>query len=195
MLQADPGAVEVAGAHNPLRRAGILLDRDGTLIVERHYLADPEGVELLPGAAAGLRELRRLGFLLVVVTNQSGLSRGYFHSERLAAIHARLEDLLAAEGVRLDGIYVCPHLPEDECACRKPRPGLVLQAAADLGFDPCASMVIGDKPCDLQLGEAVGARPFLVRTGYGAQVAAAGQAASAEVLDDLVAVAARTRHG
>lgn len=168
-----------------------LLDRDGTLIVERHYLSDPEAVELLPGAAAGLREMRRLGFRLVVVTNQSGLSRGYFDAEGLTAIHARLEDLLAAQGVTLDGIYVCPHLPEQGCACRKPAPGLVLRAATDLGFDPTASIVVGDKPCDVDLGEAVGARPFLVRTGYGDQIAADGQAGSAEIVDDLLGVAGR----
>jgi D-glycero-D-manno-heptose 1,7-bisphosphate phosphatase len=168
-----------------------LLDRDGTVVVERHYLADPEGVELLPRAAEGLRELRRLGFGLVVVTNQSGLSRGYFDRGRLGQIHAQMVQLLAAEDVHLDGIYVCPHLPEDACGCRKPRPGLVLQAAASLGFDPSASIVVGDKLCDIELGAAVGARSFLVRTGYGAQLAAQGEHVSAEVVDDLPAVAAR----
>jgi D-glycero-D-manno-heptose 1,7-bisphosphate phosphatase len=167
-----------------------LLDRDGTLIVERHYLSHPEQVELLPGTAAGLRHLRELGFRLVVVTNQSGLSRGYFDEATLATIHARLTDLLGQHGIALDGIYVCPHLPEHGCACRKPRPGLVQQAVADLNFDPRSSIMVGDKPCDVELGYAIGARSFLVRTGYGADTAAGGQAVTAEVVDDLLAVAA-----
>jgi D-glycero-D-manno-heptose 1,7-bisphosphate phosphatase len=167
-----------------------LLDRDGTLILERHYLSDPEGVELLPGAAEGLRRLRSLGFALVVVTNQSGLARGLFDAERLAQIHARLTFLLKQEGVILDGIYVCPHLPTDGCWCRKPRPGLVERAAARHGFDPAASIVIGDKACDVELGRAVGARSILVRTGYGAEVAHTVNASRVAVVDDLLGVAA-----
>jgi D-glycero-D-manno-heptose 1,7-bisphosphate phosphatase len=163
-----------------------LLDRDGTLIVERHYLSDPDAVELLPGAAEGLRRLRDLGFGLVVVTNQSGLSRGYFDLERLGQIHARLAALLGVEGIKLDGIYVCPHLPEHGCACRKPLPGLAHRAALDLSFDPRSSIVVGDKRCDLELGQAIGARTFLVRTGYGADVTPPD---GVEVVDDVLAVA------
>jgi D-glycero-D-manno-heptose 1,7-bisphosphate phosphatase len=164
------------------------VDRDGTLIVERHYLDDPDRVELLPGAAQGLARLRDLGYLLLVVTNQSGLSRGYFDHQRLDAIHVRLQDLLQAHGVQLDGIYVCPHLPEHDCRCRKPRPGLIEAAAARHRFDARQSIVVGDKPCDIDLGHAVGARTFLVRTGYGSSHAAATTAHV--VADDLLAVAA-----
>jgi D-glycero-D-manno-heptose 1,7-bisphosphate phosphatase len=162
-----------------------MLDRDGTLIVERHYLSAPAQVELLPGAAAGLRALRALGFGLVVVTNQSGLSRGYFDLPRLEQIHARLAELLAEEDIHLDGIYVCPHLPEHACGCRKPRPGLVNRAALEHGFDPRRGMVVGDKACDVELGHAVGALSVLVRTGYGAHVNAEGLATPDVVVDDL----------
>jgi D-glycero-D-manno-heptose 1,7-bisphosphate phosphatase len=140
---------------------------------------------LLPGAAAGLRALRALGFGLVVVTNQSGLSRGYFDPSRLEQIHTRLSELLAAEHVHLDGIYVCPHLPEHACACRKPRPGLVNRAAVELGFDPGRGMVVGDKVCDVELGRAVGALTVLVRTGYGAQVMADGLTTPDFFVNDL----------
>jgi D-glycero-D-manno-heptose 1,7-bisphosphate phosphatase len=170
----------------------VLLDRDGTMIVERHYLADPRQVELLPGAAAGLRRLCQLGYGLVVVTNQSGLARGYFDEVRLAQIHTRMQDLLRAENVHLDGIYVCPHLPEGGCGCRKPRPGLVRSAAVELGFDPRASIVVGDKACDVELGHAVGATSVLVRTGYGQQTELQTELGvrADYVVDGLVEVAA-----
>ncbi len=165
-----------------------LLDRDGTVIHERHYLADPAQVELLPGAAQGLRCLRRLGFGLLIVTNQSGLARGYFDRPQLDRIHARMQDLLAAEGVDLHGIYVCPHLPDADCRCRKPGPGLVHQAVAEHGFDGSQAIVVGDKPCDVELGHAVGAMSFLVRTGYGKDFEMSTTAHL--VVDDLPAVAA-----
>src|SRR5271166_4576848 len=107
----------------------VALDRDGTIIVERQYLSDPEAVELLPGAAAGLRTMRNLGLGLVVVTNQSAVGRGYFDLARLDEIHGRLRELLAGEDVTIDGIYVCPHTPEDGCRCRKPLPILLKRAA------------------------------------------------------------------
>lgn len=148
-------------------RRYVLLDRDGTLIQERNYLARVEEVELLPATAPGLRLLSQAGLGLAVLTNQSGLSRGYFDQATLNAVHARLTQLLANEGVALAGIYVCPHAPDDDCDCRKPRIALAQRAAAELSFDPAMSFVIGDKPCDIELGRRLGATTFLVRTGYG----------------------------
>jgi histidinol-phosphate phosphatase family protein len=170
-------------------RRFVVLDRDGTLIVERGYLADPNGVELLPATADGLRLLRSLGLGLVVVTNQSGIGRGYFDEACLARIHGRMLALLAAEGLTLDGLYVCPHLPDAGCDCRKPRPGLLEQAARDLGFCARESIVVGDKACDIDLGQSVGATTILVRTGYGAQEEAAGDAHPDHVVEDLVGAA------
>jgi len=166
-----------------------MLDRDGTLIVERHYLSSPDQVELLPYAAEGLQRLRQLGLGLVVVTNQSGVARGYFTLERVREIHERMKELLTPHGVMLDGIYVCPHLPSDNCACRKPRTGLVNTAAGELGFDPSAGFVIGDKPCDIELGQALKAPTFLVRTGYGAKHEKARSTQADYVVDNIVEAA------
>ncbi|MCU0541877.1 MAG: HAD family hydrolase [Oscillatoriaceae cyanobacterium Prado104] len=150
----------------------VLLDRDGTIIKECHYLCDPELVELLPGAAEGLRLMAEMGLGLVAITNQSGIGRGFFDETRLFQIHQRLRELLKLEGVHLENIYFCPHTPADNCQCRKPRTGLIESAAKKLGFKPEHSFVIGDKPCDIELGQRVGASTVLVRTGYGAEVAA-----------------------
>jgi D-glycero-D-manno-heptose 1,7-bisphosphate phosphatase len=170
-------------------RRFVLLDRDGTLIVERNYLASPEQVELLPGAVEGLCQLAGMGLGLIVVTNQSGIGRGYFDHATLDLVHSRLREHLAGAGISLDGIYVCPHTPEADCACRKPRLGLVQAAAHELDFDPAASFVIGDKPCDVELGECAGATTFLVRTGYGVKVEADGTATPDFIVDDLAGAA------
>jgi D-glycero-D-manno-heptose 1,7-bisphosphate phosphatase len=141
----------------------VILDRDGTVIQDCNYLTDPQGVELLPGAAEGLRQIAALGWGLVVITNQSGIGRGFLDHERLRQIHDRLRDVLAGEGVALDGIYYCPHAPDDNCACRKPLPGLLLRAASELHFDPAACVVVGDKACDVELGKGVGAVTILIK--------------------------------
>jgi D-glycero-D-manno-heptose 1,7-bisphosphate phosphatase len=148
-------------------RRFVLFDRDGTLIVEKDYLSDPRDVELIPGAGAALQKLQQANWGLALVTNQSGIARGYFDVQRLTQVHDRLAQLLADFGVRLDGIYICPHGPDDGCDCRKPLPGLVEQARAVHGFDPRESWVVGDKDTDVRLAHAVGARSILVRTGYG----------------------------
>lgn len=171
-------------------RRFVILDRDGTINRERHYLSDPNQVELLPGVVEGLRAMRSLGLGLLVATNQSGLARGYFDDSRLEAIHARLAGLLAEQDLRLDGVYSCPHHPDDGCECRKPKPGLLLQAAARHGFQPEQCFVIGDKPCDLQLGMAVNAQAtFLVRSGYGRLHEHDPDLQADFVVDDLVEAA------
>lgn len=165
----------------------VLIDRDGTINVEKHYLSDPDDLELLPGIAQALRDLLAAGFGIAVVTNQSGVARGLFDLDRLAAIHARLKELLSLEGVAVDGIYICPHGPDDDCACRKPLPGMVLQAVAEHGFDPAQAFMVGDKEVDIELGKAVGALTFLVRTGYGRRYEATTKAD--HVVDDLAEAA------
>lgn len=166
-------------------RRFVILDRDGTVIVERHYLSDPDGVELIDGAGAALRRLGDLGFGLVVVTNQSGVGRGLFSPERLEEIHARLEALLAVEGVHLAGIYSCLHHPDVGCACRKPRTGLLERAARELGFEPSRAFVVGDLASDVDLGRAVGATTVLVRTGHGSREIEAGLVRPDHVVEDL----------
>lgn len=150
-----------------MKRRFAMLDRDGTLIYERHYLADPEQVELLPGVVEGLRALRSMGLGLVVLTNQSGVGRGFFDLATLGKIHERMRWLLKDQGIELDGIYYCPHSPEDGCTCRKPAAGMVARAVQDLDFDPAQGFMIGDKNADVQLGNYVGAKTVLVLTGYG----------------------------
>ena len=167
------------------RQRFVVLDRDGTITVERHYLSDPDAVELLPGVAKALRRLMALGFGLVVATNQSGVGRGLFNRERLDLIHQRLCAILEAEGVHLNGIYMCPHKPEDRCLCRKPKTGLLKLAAKELAFDPEACFVIGDQTCDIELGRRAGATTVLVRTGYGMGVASSMVATPNYIVDDL----------
>jgi D-glycero-D-manno-heptose 1,7-bisphosphate phosphatase len=172
-----------------MKRRFIVLDRDGTIIEECFYLSDPDQVKLIPGAAGALRDLKRLGLGLVVITNQSAISRGFLDEDQLKRIHDRLVRALEAEEVRLDGLYFCPHKPEDECLCRKPKAGLLQKASEELRFDLEQSIVIGDKVSDIEMGRRVGAMTFLVRTGYGAQVAAEQRVAADHIVDDLPAAA------
>ena len=142
----------------------VLLDRDGTINADPGYLSDPGAVELLPGAAEGLRRMREMGLGLIVVTNQSAIGRGYFDLDRLEEIHERLREILEAEGVALDAIYFCPHKPDDGCSCRKPGTGMVEKAMEEFGFDPEQCFMIGDKESDIELGRRVGATTFLIRS-------------------------------
>jgi D-glycero-D-manno-heptose 1,7-bisphosphate phosphatase len=164
----------------PSARPVVLLDRDGTLNVEQNYLSDPDQLVLIDGVGAALRRLRALGFGLVVVTNQSGVARGYFDLATVSRIHDRLAALLAAEGVALD----------DDCSCRKPRPGMVERAAAELGFDPRQAFLVGDSAADIGLGRAVGATPVLVRTGWGRRTEREAACHPAVIVDDLAAAVA-----
>ena len=152
-------------------RRWVALDRDGTLIEEYPYLADPRRVRLLPGAAQALGQLRRLGLPVVLVSNQSGIGRGYLDPETLGRIHARLFHLLAEEGVALDGVYICPHRPEDGCPCRKPEVGLLRQAAQDLGLQVQDAIVVGDKESDIEMARRAGTTAILVETGWGQETA------------------------
>ena len=138
----------------------VLLDRDGTIIREQQYLSDPDGVVLLPGASDGIRMLKAAGFRVVVVTNQSGVSRGYFTTQKVEEVNQRMLDLLALEKAQLHGIYVFPHHPKYRCECRKPRTALALQAAVDCGGDLTRSFVVGDKASDLMLAKNVGAQGY-----------------------------------
>jgi D,D-heptose 1,7-bisphosphate phosphatase len=135
----------------------IFLDRDGTIIYDKHYLSDPALVELLPGVADDLRLLKEEGFLLVLVSNQSGVARGRFSADDLKNVHFRLEFLLKEEGVVLAGAYHCVHAPNDNCTCRKPEIGMALMAEKDLEIDLRESYMVGDKPSDIQFGKNFGA--------------------------------------
>jgi D-glycero-D-manno-heptose 1,7-bisphosphate phosphatase len=167
----------------------LILDRDGTIIELKAYLSEPRDVVLLPGAARGLQHLTSQGYGLIVITNQSGIGRGYFDETQLKSVHQRMIDLLSNEGVTLDRIYYCPHTPDDHCLCRKPHPALLLEACAEFQFDPAHCFVIGDNRCDIELGNAVGATTLLVRTGYGAELERELNLPPCLVANDLVEAA------
>ena len=178
---------------NPDRRF-VILDRDGTIIEEREYLSEPEQVMLIPGVGAALRELKKMGLGLVVITNQSGVGRGFFDQLQLERVHERLRKLLEKERVHLDGLYVCPHKPEDDCNCRKPKLALLRQAGEDLGFSPEKSIVIGDKASDIEMGHMAGALTYLVRTGYGSQVSTEKTVQPDFIVNDLLSAMASIRN-
>lgn len=167
----------------------VLIDRDGTILEQDGYLLDPHRLRLLPGAAEALGRLRRGGFRIAIVTNQSPIGRGLLSWGRLRRIHERLTDELRRRGVTLDGIFVCPHRPEDGCRCRKPQPGLVWQAAARLRFDPASCWIVGDNACDVDLARAVGARSVLVETGHGAALPGPVRARADRIAADLAGAA------
>ncbi|MGH7553753.1 MAG: D-glycero-alpha-D-manno-heptose-1,7-bisphosphate 7-phosphatase [Longimicrobiales bacterium] len=173
-------------------RPAAFLDRDGTIVIERYYLADPERVQLVPGAAGALKRLAAAGFALVVVTNQSAIAQGIYTVNDFEAVQRRIEEKLAAEGVRLDGVYYCPHHPAftGPCRCRKPEPGLFQEAAGDLGLDFTRSAFIGDRVKDVIPALPLGGRGFLVRTGYGMEHQHHAPQ-GIEVVDDLAAAADR----
>jgi len=162
------------------RQAAVFLDRDGTINEEVGYMDRLEKLKLIPVAAEAIRLINSSGMKTVVVTNQSGVARGFFDEAFVETVHIRLREMLRAEGAFLDGIYFCPHHPTEgrerylmTCDCRKPAPGLLLHAAADLNLDPARSFVVGDTLKDIEAGARAGMRGILVRTGYGSESAAA----------------------
>lgn len=172
------------GAGDVSRRFA-LVDRDGTINEERHHLARADEVALIPGSADALVRLRKLGFGIVVVTNQAEVGRGNLSLAELDRINERLRALLAERGATVDAIEVCPHRPEDGCDCRKPRPGMALRAADRFGFAPEASVVVGDHLTDVRMGRAIGAMTILVRTGHGADAEPEAGDLADHVVDDL----------
>jgi D-glycero-D-manno-heptose 1,7-bisphosphate phosphatase len=171
----------------------IFLDRDGTLIQEKEYLRRPEEVVLFPGAAAALRRWQDAGFKLFIVSNQSGVGRGWFTLGDVAKVNARLEADLARHGVRLDKIYIAPEAPDQPSRARKPSPQFLLDARAEFSLLLEESYLVGDKMMDLECGWNAGVKKsILVRTGYGRAVEKSGdpRLAAAMIVDDLPAAAA-----
>lgn len=144
-------------------RRAVFLDRDGTLIEDVGYPRDPATVHVLTGAMSVLRELSRLGFALVVVSNQSGIARGLVTSAEAAAVHETFVSLCAAEGVQFDAVVYCPHGPGDGCECRKPAPGMLLDVAGRLELDLGSSFMVGDKTSDMEAGRRAGCRTIPIR--------------------------------
>jgi len=156
-------------------RPAIFLDRDGTIIEEIGYIDDPEKVQLLPGAVEALRIFRQLRFWILVLSNQSGVARGFFPESRVGAVNQRLQEQLRAQGVEVDAFYYCPHHPQAavpayrvECDCRKPRPGMIQQAMREFPVVLDRSVIIGDRYSDVEAGKRLNLTAILVLTGYGA---------------------------
>ena len=154
--------------------SAVFLDRDGTLIEEVGYLDRPERVELYPWSVDAIRALNRAGFRIVLVSNQSGVARGFFSEEVVQKVHDRIAELLARGGAAIDAYYYCPHHPDGKvpayaraCDCRKPGRALVDRAVRELGVNPARSFTVGDRWLDIALARTIGAQGLLVRTGYG----------------------------
>lgn len=165
-------------------RPAVFFDRDGTLNVEKNYVHVPEDWEWLPGAVEALRRAGELGFRAVVVTNQSGVGRGFYDRSAVLALHDWVRSGLSERGIAVAGFYFCPHVEADRCDCRKPAPGMLTRAAAELGLDLARSFMVGDKAADVAAARAAGVTPILVMTGYGADERAAVPADVA-VVDDV----------
>jgi D-glycero-D-manno-heptose 1,7-bisphosphate phosphatase len=171
-------------SHSITDRA-VFLDRDGTIMEDSNYVGDVARVVLIPSAPAALKRLQDARYKLFVVTNQSGVARGYFSSGAVEAIHAHLDEYFGRMGVRLDGYFVCPHHPEDNCDCRKPRPKFLLDAARVHGLDLTRCFMIGDRPSDIQAGVNAGTKTILVLTGAGRETLAKQQTKPDCVAEDI----------
>ena len=165
----------------PSFRRWALLDRDGTIIPDKFYLSNPDGVEFASGAVEGLKLMRDAGFGFIMITNQSGIGRGYFTTDDFLAVQARLSDMLAAEGLELVATFHCPHAPEDACDCRKPKPAMLLAAMRKFAISPAHVVMIGDSDADIGAAKAAGIAGIRIRPE------AAGSATESTVADFLAA--------
>ena len=145
----------------------VFLDRDGTICPDLPYLGESDRLELFPGTAKAIRRLRDAGFKVVIVTNQSGVGRGYFTLDDLAAVHTRLRNLLREAGTDYDALYYCPHAPDEGCDCRKPSTGMIDRAVDELSISLDGSYIVGDDSVDIELGRNAGLKSILVLTGHG----------------------------
>lgn len=168
-----------------MKKPVVFLDRDGTINEDVGYLAEPGGLVLIPGASAAVRRLNEAGVKVVVVSNQSGVGRGYYTDSDVEAVNRRLVLLLGEAGASVDALYWCSHHPDDGCECRKPGTGLVARAVLELQIDAAGSYVVGDKVSDLQLADNIKAKGVLVLTGKGLKEAEKLLAPAAFVARDL----------
>jgi len=145
----------------------VFLDRDGTIAKDVPYCSRVEDFDILDSVAQAIRLLNEQSFKVIVITNQSGIARGRFTQQTLALIHQRMQEELAEHGARVNGIFVCPHHPDEECECRKPKPALILQAAEEMGIELRLSYMVGDAPKDIEAGSSAGCKTVLVTTGPG----------------------------
>ena len=170
---------------NSPRSIAVFLDRDGTINEDTGYIDSPDRLVLISGASSAIKELNLKGFRTVVITNQSGVGRGYFSKEALDTVNKRLEWLIKKQGAHLDAIYYCPHHPDDNCECRKPATGLLEKAKRDFNIDFKKSYVVGDKASDVEIAKNIGCKVILVLTGMGKDEKKKLQSAPSYIADDL----------
>lgn len=169
--------------------APVFLDRDGTLIVEKEYLSDPDQVVIEQGVIDGLLLLQQSGHPLIVLSNQSGIGRGMFTDRDANLVNQRVAALLQQSAIEILGWYMCPHAPDFACNCRKPLPGMALAAARDWKIEAAGSYVVGDKQSDLELADAIGGIGILVTSGHGHSAAQWAKAHSRPIFDGLLGAA------
>lgn len=181
-------------AEDPTLRPAVFLDRDGTLSDEVGYMRKLSSYRVFPWTGRAIRRINESGMAVVVVTNQSGIGRGFFQATLVDQVHDRLRSEIRADGAYIDAIYYCPHRPDDGCACRKPLPGLLSRASAEMNLDPGRSFMIGDRYIDIRAGASMGTQTILVLTGNGTEEQAQHQDAPlqpdyvARTLDEAVDV-------
>jgi histidinol-phosphate phosphatase family protein len=163
------------------------LDRDGTIIEEKDFIKTPDQIEFIPGSIDAIKMLRNLGYKIVVISNQSGIGRGILTEKMVIEVNQSFLKRLEDQGASADGLYFCPHHPDDDCDCRKPKTGMIKRAVRELELDLKDAVVIGDKLADIQLGKNIGATAVLVRTGYGRQELAKLRDANPDERPDFVA--------
>jgi D-glycero-D-manno-heptose 1,7-bisphosphate phosphatase len=164
----------------------IFLDRDNTIIKDDGYFHDPNAIAFVPGAATGLLKLQRAGFLLVIVTNQSGVGRGYFPESDAIAVNEKVTELLKEQGIRIEKTFYCPHAPQENCPCRKPKPFLILKAAEEFGLDLAKSFFIGDHIKDMEAGRAAGTMTVFIGSSEKSPVIDLGAQNLAEAADLVI---------
>lgn len=145
-----------------LRRPAVFLDRDGTVIQDVGYINNPNNVRLLPGSGECLIALQKMDFLLIIISNQSGIGRGWITEEQAVQVHQRMNELLLEQGIRIDGAYYCTHDPREGCRCRKPLPGMINEAISDYHVDAHHSYIIGDRVSDIKAGHRAGVQTILL---------------------------------
>ena len=166
-------------------RPAVFLDRDGTINDDTGYIDSPGRLVLIGGASSAIKKLNLKGFRAVVITNQSGVGRGYFSKEASDAVNKRLEEILKKQGAHLDAIYYCPHHPDDNCECRKPGTGLLEKAKRDFNIDFKKSYVVGDKASDVEIAKNIGCKGILVLTGMGKDEKKKLKSVPSYIADDL----------
>lgn len=163
------------------------MDRDNTLIRDDGFFHDPNAVIFIPGALKGLLKLQHAGFLLFIATNQSGIGRGYFPKSAAIAVNEKITKLLRGKGIRMEKIYYCPHAPEENCPCRKPKPFLILKAAEEFGLDLAKSFFIGDHMKDMEAGRAAGTMTVFIGSPEKSPVIDFAAPHLAEAADKIIA--------